>query len=145
MGFGNRDIDIEAVSVNENSPPVDSEDALKHEYENRNVGTLKRGLKARHVQFLALSGAIGTGLFVGSGQVLSLAGPLSAFLAYLITGFNLYAIINSLGEMATWLPLPGAAPVYAARFVDPALGFTLGWNYWYQFAIGVPIEGKNMK
>ena len=54
------------------------------------------------------SGAIGTGLFVGSGQVLSLAGPLSALLAYAITGFNLYCVINSLGEMATYLPVPGA-------------------------------------
>lgn len=104
------------------------------------LGTLQRRLKSRHIQFLALSGAIGTGLFVGTGQVLSLAGPLSAVLAYLITGFNLYAVINSMGEMATWLPLPGAVPVYASRFVDEALGFTLGWNYWYQFAIGVPIE-----
>jgi amino acid transporter len=104
------------------------------------VGTLQRRLKSRHVQFLALSGAIGTGLFVGTGQILSVAGPLSMVLAYLITGFNLYAVINSMGEMATWLPLPGAVPVYASRFVDEALGFTLGWNYWYQFAIGVPIE-----
>ena len=104
------------------------------------TGTLQRRLKSRHIQFLALSGAIGTGLFVGTGQVLSLAGPLSAVLAYLITGLNLYAVINSMGEMATWLPLPGAVPVYASRFVDEALGFTLGWNYWYQFAIGVPIE-----
>ncbi|CAG8935557.1 unnamed protein product [Penicillium salamii] len=104
------------------------------------TGTLQRRLKSRHIQFLALSGAIGTGLFVGTGQVLSLAGPLSAVLAYSITGFNLYAVINSMGEMATWLPLPGAVPVYASRFVDEALGFTLGWNYWYQFAIGVPIE-----
>lgn len=110
------------------------------DYEHHNVGTLQRRLKSRHVQFLALSGAIGTGLFVGTGQTLSLTGPLSAVLAYLITGFNLYAVINSMGEMATWLPLPGAVPVYAARYVDPALGFTLGWNYWYQFAIGVPIE-----
>jgi L-asparagine transporter-like permease len=45
-----------------------------------------------------------------------------------------------MGKMATWLPLPGAVPVYAARYIDSALGFTLGWNYWYQFAIGVPIE-----
>ncbi|KIV81683.1 hypothetical protein PV11_03853 [Exophiala sideris] len=119
---------------------VEDEDLKNLEREQRNVGTLDRKLKARHVQFLALSGAIGTGLFVGSGQALSLAGPLSAFLAYLITGFNLYAVINSLGEMAAYLPLPGAVPVFAARFVDPALGFTLGWNYWYQFAIGVPIE-----
>ena len=132
----------------ENAKAVDAavktqteDDDLKNpEHEQRNVGTLNRKLKARHVQFLALSGAIGTGLFVGSGQALSLAGPLSAFLAYLITGFNLYAVINSLGEMAAYLPLPGAVPVFAARFVDPALGFTLGWNYWYQLAIGVPIE-----
>ncbi|RJE18684.1 permease [Aspergillus sclerotialis] len=116
------------------------EDIQKIELEQRNVGTLQRRLKSRHVQFLALSGAIGTGLFISTGQTLSLAGPLSAVLSYLITGFNLYAVINSMGEMATWLPLPGAVPVYAARFVDPALGFTLGWNYWYQFAIGVPIE-----
>lgn len=69
---------------------------------------VERRLKSRHIQFLALSGAIGTGLFVGSGQVISLSGPLSAFLAYLITGLNVYAVINSLGEMATYLPVPGA-------------------------------------
>ncbi|KAI1336369.1 proline-specific permease [Xylariaceae sp. FL0016] len=113
---------------------------LKADHENRNLGTLDRKLKSRHVQFMALSGAIGTGLFVGSGQVLSLAGPLSAFLAYLITAFNVFCVVYSLGEMATYLPLPGAVPVYAARYVDEALGFTLGWNYWYQLAIGVPIE-----
>lgn len=118
----------------------ESYDAQKAEHEQQHIGTLDRRLKARHVQFLALSGAIGTGLFVGSGQVLSLAGPLSAFICYIITGFNLYCVINSLGEMAAWLPIPGAVPVFASRFVDPALGFTLGWNYWYQFAIGVPIE-----
>ena len=134
------DIEASAAKGAENVHTEDTTDPKYAEYEQRNVGTLQRRLKARHVQFLALSGAIGTGLFVGSGQVLSLAGPLSAFLAYLITGFNIYAVINSMGEMATWLPLPGAVPVYAARYVDEALGFTLGWNYWYQFAIGVPIE-----
>ncbi|KAK2592669.1 hypothetical protein QQS21_009636 [Conoideocrella luteorostrata] len=116
-------------------------DSDKHpDLEQQHIGTLNRNLKSRHVQFLALSGAIGTGLFVSSGQVLSLAGPLSAFLCYAITGFNLFCVINSLGEMAAWLPIPGAVPIFAARYVDPALGFTLGWNYWYQFAIGVPIE-----
>ncbi|RYP05657.1 hypothetical protein DL764_003666 [Monosporascus ibericus] len=137
--------DIEAAKREGPSPAYaangpDIVDDLKHEHENRHVGTLERKLKSRHVQFLALSGAIGTGLFVGSGQMISLAGPLSTVLAYLITGFNLFCVINSLGEMATYLPLPGAVPVYAARYVDEALGFTLGWNYWYQLAIGVPIE-----
>lgn len=125
--------DIEAAKKDETGSAyaaADPVDDLKREHENRNVGTLERKLKSRHVQFLALSGAIGTGLFVGSGQMLSLAGPLSTVLAYLITGFNLFCVINSLGEMATYLPLPGAVPVYAARYVDEALGFTLGWNYW---------------
>ncbi|TGJ87160.1 hypothetical protein E0Z10_g1613 [Xylaria hypoxylon] len=138
--------DIEAAS-SQNEPksdPIVRHDDLagdsKAEHERRNVGTLERKLKSRHVQFMALSGAIGTGLFVGSGQVLSLAGPLSAFLAYLITAFNVYCVVHSLGEMATYLPLPGAVPVYAARYVDEALGFAVAWNYWWQIAIGVPIE-----
>ncbi|KAI8951159.1 AAT family amino acid transporter [Xylaria longipes] len=113
---------------------------LKAEHEQRNVGTLERKLKSRHVQFMALSGAIGTGLFVGSGQVISLAGPLSAFLAYLITAVNVYCVVHSLGEMATYLPLPGAVPIYAARYVDEALGFAVAWNYWWQVAIGAPVE-----
>jgi yeast amino acid transporter len=89
--------DIEAHSVPRDSFNVD--DLKNTDFEQRNVGTLDRKLKSRHIQFLALSGAIGTGLFVGSGQVLSLAGPLSMFLAYLITGFNLFCVIQSLGEM----------------------------------------------
>lgn len=120
--------------------PYNPDDPKRQVDEMRHIGTLDRKLKSRHVQFLALSGAIGTGLFVGSGQALSLAGPLSAFICYAVTGFNLYCVTNSLGEMAAWLPIPGAVPIFAARYVDPALGFTLGWNYWYQFAIGVPIE-----
>lgn len=133
---GRTSLGIEQTTTIPRTPATES----KQENELRHIGTLDRKLKSRHVQFLALSGAIGTGLFVGSGQVLSLAGPLSAFLTYAITGFNLYCVINSLGEMAAWLPIPGAVPIFATRYVDPALGFTLGWNYWYQFAIGVPIE-----
>ncbi|KZV98373.1 hypothetical protein EXIGLDRAFT_728107 [Exidia glandulosa HHB12029] len=140
--------DIEAPPVDDDSKTPEEKPTTPERVESvkdradelRHIGTLDRRLKSRHVQFLALSGALGTGLFVGSGQVLSLAGPLAAFLTYAITGFNLYCVINSLGEMAAWLPIPGAAPIFAARYVDPALGFTLGWNYWYQFAIGVPIE-----
>ncbi|KAI1181476.1 AAT family amino acid transporter [Nemania serpens] len=139
------DIEVEAnpQPASKSGPTISHEDLAgtkETEYERRHVGTLERGLKSRHVQFMALSGAIGTGLFIGSGQVLSLAGPLSAFLAYLITAFNVYCVVHSLGEMATYLPLPGAVPLYAARYVDEALGFAVAWNYWWQIAIGVPIE-----
>ena len=129
--------DIEAA---QRTTSYTSDVDLKQVPEHERVGNLERKLKSRHIQFLALSGAIGTGLFVGSGQVLSLAGPLSALIAYAVTGFNLYCVINSLGEMATYMPFPGAVPLFATRFVDPALGFVLSWNYWYQLAIGVPIE-----
>lgn len=121
--------DIEAYSTRADVP---QDDLVKHEQNSRHVGTLNRNLKSRHIQFLALSGAIGTGLFVGSGQVLSLAGPLSAFLAYAITGANVFCLVHSLGEMATYLPVPGAVPTFASRYVDEALGFTLSWNYWCQ-------------
>jgi yeast amino acid transporter len=72
--------DIEATTAQE----IEPKSTINSERDN--VGNLTRNLKSRHIQFIALSGAIGTGLFVGSGQVISLAGPLSAFLAYAITG-----------------------------------------------------------
>jgi yeast amino acid transporter len=116
----------EITAVNTNDGQDETVGDLKREHDSRHVGNLNRKLKSRHVQFMALSSAIGTGVFVGSGQMISLAGPLSAVLVYLITGFNLYCVINSLGEMAAYLPLPGAVPVYATRYLDEALGFTLG-------------------
>ncbi|KAI5298611.1 hypothetical protein KEM55_003189 [Ascosphaera atra] len=117
-----------------------SKDTEELDLGRKYIGHLERGLNSRHIQFFALSGAIGTGLFVGSGQVLSVAGPLSAFLVYIITGANIFAIISSLGEMATWLPVSGGLPVYGKRFVDQSLGFAMGWNYYYTIAIGVPME-----
>ncbi|CAH0042244.1 unnamed protein product [Clonostachys rhizophaga] len=97
-------------------------------------------LKARHVQFIALGGSIGTGLFLGIGAALTKAGPLSLLLGYTLTGFAIYGMLRSLGEMATWLPLPGAIPQFCTRYVDPALGFAVGWNTWYQAAITLCAE-----
>ena len=141
--MGEKDVEAQgpdAIGAAPHPTATNTDNEAKLHEENKHLGTLDRKLKSRHVQFLALSGAIGTGLFVGSGQVLSVAGPLSAFISYAVTGFNLFCVINSLGEMAAWLPIPGCVPIFATRYVDEALGFTLGWNYWYQFAIGVPIE-----
>ena len=85
-------------------------------------------LKSRHIQFLALGGTIGTGLFLGVGRAFTQAGQLSLLLGYTFTGIAIYAMMMSLGEMATWLPLPGAIPQFCARYVDPAMGFAVGWN-----------------
>jgi amino acid transporter len=85
-------------------------------------------LKARHIQFIALGGTIGTGLFLGIATAFANAGPLSVLLGYTITGVAVFAMMQCLGELSTWLPLPGAIPQYCARYVDPALGFAVGWN-----------------
>ena len=103
-------------------------------------GYVQRGLKSRHIQFIALGGTIGTGLFLGIGSAFATSGPLSVLLGYTFTGVAVYAMMQCLGEMATWLPLPGAIPQYAARYVDPALGFAVGWNNWYQCAITLCAE-----
>jgi len=103
-------------------------------------GYVERGLKSRHIQFIALGGTIGTGLFLGIGSAFADAGPLSVLLGYTFTGVAVFAMMQSLGEMATWLPLPGAIPQYCARYVDPALGFAVGWNNWYNCAITLCAE-----
>lgn len=61
-------------------------------------------------------------------------------LGYAFTGVAIFAMINCLGEMATWLPLPGAIPQYCARYVDPAMGFAAGWNNWYSNALTLCAE-----
>ena len=57
-----------------------------------------------------------------------------------MTGIAIYAMMQSLGEMATWLPLPGAIPQLCARYVDPAMGFAVGWNNWYSCALTLCAE-----
>ncbi len=60
--------------------------------------------------------------------------------AYLAISIMVYFLMTSLGEMATYLPVSGSFSTYATRFVDPSLGFALGWNYWYNWAITVAVE-----
>ncbi|KAK2744154.1 hypothetical protein FQN57_004414 [Myotisia sp. PD_48] len=103
-------------------------------------GYVARELKSRHIQFIALGGTIGTGLFLGIGRALTQAGPLSLLLGYTLTGIAIFGMMMSLGEMATWLPLPGAIPQFCARYVDDAVGFAVGWNIWYQCAIVLCVE-----
>ncbi|TJY41782.1 amino acid permease [Cohnella pontilimi] len=101
---------------------------------------LVRGLKARHLTMIAIGGAIGTGLFVASGGAISSAGPGGALLAYAAIGLMVYFLMTSLGEMAAYMPVSGSFSTYAGRFVDPALGFAMGWNYWFNWAITIAAE-----
>ncbi|MDQ7192783.1 amino acid permease [Staphylococcus felis] len=105
-----------------------------------NQNTVQRHLKDRHISMIAIGGAIGTGLFMTSGGAIHDAGPLGALLGYAIIGIMVFFLMTSLGEMATYLPVSGSFSTYATRFVDPSLGFALGWNYWFNWVITVAAD-----
>lgn len=107
---------------------------------NQHNTQVKRHLKTRHLSMIAIGGCIGTGLFMASGSAISDAGPGGALLAYAAIGMMVYFLMTSLGEMATYLPTSGSFSTYATRFVDPSLGFALGWNYWFNWVITVAAD-----
>ncbi|QIL46231.1 amino acid permease [Vagococcus coleopterorum] len=101
---------------------------------------MHRSLKTRHLSMIAIGGSIGTGLFLASGSAISEAGPGGALVAYALMGVMVYFMMTSLGEMATYMPVSGSFSTYASRFIDPAFGFALGWNYWFNWAITLAVE-----
>ena len=105
-----------------------------------NDGNLRRKLRTRHLTMIAIGGSIGTGLFVASGASVSQAGPGGALAAYALIGLMVYFLMTSLGEMAAYMPVAGSFSTYGARFVDPAFGFAIGWNYWYNWAVTIAVE-----
>ncbi|KAJ3254823.1 hypothetical protein HK103_006813 [Boothiomyces macroporosus] len=100
---------------------------------------VERQLSSRHIQMIAI-GLLTKGLFIASGATISSAGPLGALIGYGIVGIMVYVVMTSLGELATYLPVSGSFTTYASRYVHPALGFSLGWNYWLQWAVSFPSE-----
>lgn len=101
----------------------------------------QRNIKSRHSAMIAIGGIIGTGLFVGAGQGLAVAGPATLFLAYAIICFFVYAMVTATTEVCTYLPLGGSSmSTYASRYVSSSMGFALGWLYWYSFGIIVAYE-----
>ncbi len=100
----------------------------------RETEKMKRGLKNRHLQMIALGGAIGTGLFYGSASTIALAGP-SVMLSYLLGGIVIFFIMRMLGEMAVDEPVSGSFSYYAAKYWGGFPGFLSGWNYWFNYVI----------
>ncbi|KAK0322514.1 amino acid transporter [Friedmanniomyces endolithicus] len=173
-------------------------DAGKLSDPNDRHHSLQRGLSARQVSMIAIGGAIGTGLIIGTGTALKNAGPASILISYSIVGLIVYVVMAALGEMATWMPAAGGFVPYATRYgkiwepayagmyvlalvqlqllrpqklssslsrehlayfatlppwfnvlsvivlirdlgqVDPALGFAVGYTYWFKYIITTP-------
>lgn len=95
---------------------------------------LARGLKNRHIQMIALGGAIGTGLFYGSAASIKLVGP-GIIVAYMIGGFIMYMIMRMMGEMSTQEPVAGAFSHFAYKYWGRFPGFLAGWNYWFLYIL----------
>ncbi|WP_255987806.1 amino acid permease [Chitinolyticbacter albus] len=100
----------------------------------QNGEELKRGLKNRHIQLIALGGAIGTGLFLGIADTIKMAGP-SVLLGYAIGGFIAFLIMRQLGEMVVEEPVAGSFSHFAYKYWGDFAGFASGWNYWVLYVL----------
>lgn len=89
---------------------------------------------------IALGGTIGTGLFIGTGSAIGSAGPAGSLISYCFFATVVYSLANSIGEMAAYIPITGSFTVFCSRFVSPALGASIGWLYWFSWAITFAIE-----
>ena len=133
-----RSFDVASEKPSGYGSPVDIEKQPEHG-EVKTVH-LQRRLQSRHLQMIAIGGTIGTGLFIGSGGALAKSGPAGILIAYAFVGTLVYSVMVALGEMATYIPVSGAFTAYATRFVDPSLGFSMGWIYWFSWAITYALE-----
>ena len=96
--------------------------------------TLHRGLSNRHIQLIALGGAIGTGLFLGIAQTIQMAGP-SVLLGYTVAGAIAFCIMRQLGEMVVDEPVAGSFSYFATKYWGGLAGFISGWNYWVLYVL----------
>ncbi len=106
-------------------------DALIAEHEQSD---LARGLTMRHIRFIALGSAIGTGLFYGSASAIQAAGPL-VLLAYVVSGAAVFWVMRSLGEMAVRRPVSGSFGTYATEYLGPFAGFVTGWTFVFEMIV----------
>ncbi|CAD6983037.1 unnamed protein product [Tilletia controversa] len=101
---------------------------------------LKRRLQSKQMQMIAIGANMGVGLFLGSSSALYSGGPGFILIDFIIVAIMLFFVVMALAEMATTFPVSGSFVTYTTRFIDPALGFAMGWNYWLQWLVALPIQ-----
>ncbi|OTA19154.1 hypothetical protein BTJ68_15232 [Hortaea werneckii EXF-2000] len=101
---------------------------------------LHRSLKGRHMQMIAIGGAIGSGLFIGSGPSFVDGGPAAVIIGFLAIGVMIYLMMQALAELAVMYPINGAFTMYICRFVDPSFGFACAWEYAISWLTVLPFE-----
>src|SRR6201990_3716767 len=98
------------------------------------VPQLHRGLSNRHIQLIAIGGAIGTGLFMGSGRTITQAGP-AVVVVYAIIGFFVFFVLRAMGELLLSTLNYKSFLDFAADLLGPAAGFFVGWSYWFAWIV----------
>ena len=100
---------------------------------------LKRDLKNRHIQLIALGSAIGVGLFLGSATGIKFTGP-SLILSYILVGLVVFIVLRALGEIAVVYPVSGSFSAWADHILGPMAGYITGWTYWFMWTVTVMAE-----
>jgi amino acid transporter len=130
---------------NENVGVVTEEIGQGEQHDNFTNGpsstTMKRGLKPRHSQMIAMGACVGTGLFIGTGATLAKGGPVFILVGYSLLALLVYCIVTAAVEVAAYLPISGwTMSYYGSRNVSNSLGFAMGWLYFYSYGILLPTE-----
>ncbi|TID29269.1 hypothetical protein CANINC_002065 [Pichia inconspicua] len=144
---GKEQYDI-SVEVNEKRPydisVTNAENYFeRNSHDNNDHTSMKQGLKSRHVQIIALAGAIGTGLFISSGSSLASGGPAPLLIGYLILSVLVWFVMNQIAEMVTYIPVAGQTTLFAlaSRYTgNQSFAFAAGLNLYYAQAILTPTE-----
>lgn len=136
--------DLNYAEKGEKSPPVESAGSGEHSHDvviaDDGQGKLHRNLKGRHMQMIAIGGAIGAGLFVSSGGAFQTGGPGAVLIGFMIIGGMVYLMMQALAELAVMYPINGAFTMYICRFIDPSWGFACAWEYGIGWLTVLPFE-----